>query len=132
MRAFAIEILEPFNINIWFNVSEDVLNIQLDMQQRKNVYLIFKEAVNNIAKYSGCKNVYINIDREHNKTFVLYIKDDGKGFEEATLNNEARSLSGNGIRNIKKRAAELAGEVTIHSVPAEGTILNLKFIIKNH
>ncbi len=132
MRAFAIEILEPFNINIWFNVSEDVLNIPLDMQQRKNVYLIFKEAVNNIAKYAGCKNVYINIDRQHNKTFVLYIKDDGKGFEEATLNNEAKSLSGNGIRNIKKRAAELAGEVTIHSVPAEGTILNLKFTIKNH
>jgi two-component sensor histidine kinase/streptogramin lyase len=132
MRAFAIEILEPCNINIQFNVSEDALNIQLDMQQRKNVYLIFKEAVNNIAKYSVCKNVYINISREHNKTFALDISDDGKGFEEAALHNEGKSLSGNGIRNIKKRALELLGEVTIHSVPAEGTTLNLRFTIKNH
>jgi len=132
MRAFAIEILEPCNINIQFNVSEDVLNIQLDMEQRKNVYLIFKEAVNNIAKYSACKNVYINISREHGKTFTLNIADDGRGFEMAAINDEGKTLSGNGIRNIKKRAAELTGEVTIHSVPAKGTSLNLKFTIKNH
>ena len=61
MRAFAIELLEPANIQIRFNVSEGLADVQLDMQQRKNLYLIFKEALNNIAKYADCKIVSITI-----------------------------------------------------------------------
>jgi signal transduction histidine kinase len=64
MRALAIEILEPSNIGVQFRVSEDIRDIHLDMQQRKNLYLIFKEAVNNIAKYSSCTQVQIDITRQ--------------------------------------------------------------------
>jgi signal transduction histidine kinase len=129
MRAFAVEILEPSNISIQFNVSENISDIHLDMQQRKNLYLIFKEAVNNIAKYAACKNVSVNISRQGNKTFVMEIKDDGKGFEVRVLTAEEKSLSGNGIRNMKKRAEELGGEMIIDSIPEKGTTLHLKFNI---
>jgi ligand-binding sensor domain-containing protein/two-component sensor histidine kinase len=128
MRAFAIEILEPRDIAIQFNVSEDVKNTHLDMQQRKNLYLIFKEAVNNIAKYSGCKNVCTNISRE-NKTLLLDVTDDGKGFDVPVLTGEERSLSGNGIRNMRKRAEELGGEIIIDSAPGKGTGLHLSFTV---
>ncbi len=107
MRAFAIEILEPSNISIQFHVSEDILNIHLNMQQRKNLYLIFKEAVNNIAKYAQCKNVRIDISREANRIFVLNIKDDGKGFHLPTPNNEEKSLSGNGSSLFKNHWIQL-------------------------
>ncbi len=127
MRAFAIELLEPSNIIIHFNVSDDSQLIQLDMQQRKNLYLIFKEAINNISKYASCKNVIIAISRIGNKMFVMDIKDDGNGFYLTELNHGGKSLSGNGIRNMKKRAEELNGELIIKSAPGEGTILNLKF-----
>jgi len=129
MRAFAIEILEPSEIAIHFNVSEDIRDVHLNMQQRKNLYLIFKEAVNNIAKYSGCQNVYIDFIRHGSKSFVLDIKDDGKGFEIPVESNDEKSLSGNGIRNMKKRAEELGGNMAIHSVPGEGTKMHFMFSI---
>jgi signal transduction histidine kinase len=129
MRAFAIEILEPSDIAVQFNISKDISDVHLDMQQRKNIYLIFKEAVNNIVKYSGCKNVLIDIMRQGNKTFVMNIKDDGKGFGVPVFSNEEKTLSGNGIRNMKKRAEELGGEMTIDSAQGGGTTLRLKFNI---
>jgi len=129
MRAFATEMLEPRNILIHFNVSESISVVQLDMQQRKNLYLIFKEAVNNIVKYSGCRNVWIDVSRQGNKTFVLNIKDDGKGFEATLQTSEQNKQPGNGIINMKKRAEELGGEIAIDSVKGVGTTLHLKFTI---
>ena len=127
MRALAIEILEPSNIDVQFKVSDDIRDVHLDLQQRKNLYLIFKEAVNNISKYSYCDSVKVDITRQSNKTVLMHIQDNGKGFEMAGLNGEAKSLSGNGIRNMKKRAEELGGSLTIDSVPGAGTQLLLKF-----
>jgi len=127
MRALAIEILEPSNISIQFTVGEDIRDIQLDMQQRKNLYLIFKEAINNIAKYSGCNKVVINIIRQAGKTIVMHIQDNGKGFDVSGLSGDEKSLSGNGIRNMKKRADELGGSLAIESAPGAGTKLDMKF-----
>jgi signal transduction histidine kinase/ligand-binding sensor domain-containing protein len=129
MRALAIEILEPSNISIQFEVSEDIRDLHLDMQQRKNLYLIFKEAINNIAKYSGCEQVKVDINRQPNKTVVMHIQDNGKGFDVAELYGEGKSLSGNGIRNMKKRAEELGGTMTIDSVPGAGTNVCLTFVV---
>src|SRR4030095_13000601 len=100
----------------------------LDMVARKNLYLIFKEAINNAAKYSGCKNVWIDISLE-GKKLVMQIRDDGKGFQVPAGDEPEMSLSGNGLRNMKKRAEELAGEITIDSVPGDGVTLNLRFTI---
>ena len=129
MRAFAIELLEPSGITAHFDVKENVHDVNLNMEQRKNVYLIFKEAINNIAKYAGCKNVWVTINKEGSKTFVMNIKDDGKGFEMALPGTEEKNLSGNGIRNMKKRANELGGEMTIDAARGQGASLQLKFTI---
>jgi len=129
MRAFAIEMLEPSNTGILFNVSEGSQHIQLDMQQRKNLFLIFKEAINNIVKYAGCKNVIITISHQGNKIFVMDIKDDGNGFDITNPHLEEKSLSGNGIRNMKKRAEEFGGTLLIKSSIGGGTALYLRFKI---
>src|SRR6185436_20451009 len=96
-------ILEPKNCSVHFNADKNLNSIHLDMAQRKNLYLIFKEAINNAAKYSECKNVWIDISLE-GKNLVMKIRDDGKGFEQPVEVGEEKSLSGNGIRNMKKRA----------------------------
>ena len=127
MRAFAVEMCEPINVNIQFNVSENINDVQLDMQQRKNLYLIFKEAVNNIVKYSGCSNVLIHIGLQGGKMLFMTIKDDGKGFDVPVPGIEEIRLSGNGVRNMKKRAQELGGQLTVDSAHGEGTMVQLRF-----
>ena len=67
MRAFAVDMLEAKGCNLQFEAGEEVQGLQLDMEQRKNFYLIFKEAINNVAKYAEAKNVTVQLSAK-NKT----------------------------------------------------------------
>jgi len=127
MRAFAIEILEPDGILLNMNVSRQLDNVVLDMQQRKNLYLIFKEGINNIAKYAACKNVWVDINI-HSGKIMMKIKDDGKGFiAGAAGENQGTTLGGNGLNNMQKRAAELSGKLKIDSASGKGTEIIVEF-----
>ena len=52
MKEFAAEMLEPKNIDYSFEIEDSIMALKLDVQKRKNIFLIFKEAINNAAKYS--------------------------------------------------------------------------------
>jgi len=88
------------------------------MEQRKNIYLIFKEAVNNAAKYSNTQKIEINAVLRNNE-LKLVIKDFGKGFDESVVKK------GNGLDNIQHRAKELNGQITITTVTGSGTDITL-------
>lgn len=120
MRALAAELFETKNISFHLSADERLNAIRLGMNERKNFYLIYKEAINNIVKYSGCTNVYIDISRYHGR-LVLKIRDDGKGFD--TL----RKYTGNGLVNMKNRANELHGELLIQSHQGKGASIELQF-----
>ena len=93
---------------------------------RKNLILIVKEAINNILKYSGAKQVSISLLPINDKA-VLTIKDDGKG-----MNVEDCIRKGNGLGNMKRRTEEIGGELQIISAINEGTTIVSKFpVIKN-
>lgn len=127
MRAFAIEIMEPLDCAVHFDVSENMLNLRLGMKQRKNLYLIFKEAVNNSAKYSGSKNLWVTFSPRPNGAVILAIRDDGKGFSTTAKETGHVSTGGNGIYNMKKRAEEIQGKLLIASQPGDGTTIELLF-----
>jgi two-component sensor histidine kinase len=57
MQRVGSELLDSKNILFHFEVDEKMNHTKLDMAHRKNFYLIFKEALNNAAKYAQCKNV---------------------------------------------------------------------------
>lgn len=118
MREFAAEILEPLNINLLFEVDNVINTLETKMRWRRDFYLIFKEAINNSAKYSGCKNVYIHIQIE-NKKLKLSIQDDGSGF------NEEISKMGNGMINMANRAKDIGGEINIETKLNQGTQIQL-------
>ena len=126
MRAFAIEILEPENVLLNMSVSKALDHVALDMQQRKNLYLLFKEAINNIAKYASCKNVFVDIDMKGGK-IMMRIKDDGKGFAPHSEEGTKLRLGGNGLNNMQKRAYELKGKIKIDSAVGSGTLVYLEF-----
>jgi signal transduction histidine kinase len=114
MREYASHTLEPKNIVASFQVDEKALSQSLDMQQRRDFFLIFKEAVNNAAKYSQASKVEIRIQRE-NSQLQLSVADNGIGFIAGN------GFSSNGLKNMKARAGALKGRVTIQSEPGKGT-----------
>ena len=101
-------------------MDERLNTLKLGMEARKNFYLFYKEAINNVAKYAHGKNVFIQLGFSKRNIF-LSVKDDGKGFDLHA------KKSGNGLSNMKKRAADLKGTFEIHSANAEGTEVKLIF-----
>ncbi len=116
MREYASHTLEPKDIDVVFRVNEKALDQSVDMQQRRDFFLIYKEAINNAAKYSKAKRVEIGIEMA-NGLLQLKISDNGIGF------NAGPESSSNGLKNMKARAEALNGFVEIHSTPGEGTII---------
>ncbi|HYV95642.1 MAG TPA: two-component regulator propeller domain-containing protein [Chitinophagales bacterium] len=123
MNAFANELLEAKNCNVHLHISHEMEKLRLDMSQRKNLYLIFKEAINNAAKYAECRNVWIDLSMNGSHTIIMTIRDDGKGFD-TTL--EPR---GNGLLSMQKRSKELKGEFKFSSKAGEGTLVRLEFAL---
>jgi ligand-binding sensor domain-containing protein/two-component sensor histidine kinase len=119
MREFATGVLEAKDIEVSFKVDDKVKDLRLDMESRRDFFLIFKEAVNNIAKYSQCRRTYIDIT-VHAHKLVMQIRDDGKGFDVQQAD------SGNGLSNMKKRAESLKGSLSIESLPGVGTKVRLE------
>jgi signal transduction histidine kinase len=118
MREFATSLLEAKDIALDFTVDEKVNDVKLNMEARRDFFLIFKEAVNNVAKYSRCSKCSIHISL-HQHRLLLDVKDNGIGFDV----NKADS--GNGLSNMQKRAEALKGRVTIQSKPGDGTQVTL-------
>ena len=114
MREYATNILEAKDINFQFRAEEALNDIKIGLESRRDLFLIFKEAVNNMAKYSQCNNAYIVI-KLHKKNVVMLVSDDGIGFDINTADH------GNGLVNMKQRATLLKGRLEIKSTPGNGT-----------
>lgn len=121
LSLLAERLHESSNIEIHFEVPADVKQLKLSMQQRKNIYLIFKEALNNIAKYADAKNCYLRFKNLNGK-LLISIKDDGKGFDELP-----ESFGGNGLMNMRARVQEINGQIEIISSLGKGTEIKLEF-----
>ncbi len=107
--------------NISFR-SENIISLQkvsLSMERRQHLYLIFKEAINNCITHSECTEITLDASVK-NKKLEMVLKDNGRGFNISKLN------SGNGLENIKKRAALIGGKLEIKSEIGEGTIVHFQ------
>jgi len=129
MRAFAVEILEPKEVMVHFDVSPHISQLLLDMQQRKNLYLIFKEVIHNTAKYADCKNVWVTLGYSNGR-LLMKVRDDGVGFNlKPTTSNGQNEFGGNGIHNMYHRAHELKGKMEMNSSAGQGTEVLLSFVV---
>ncbi|WP_081634869.1 ligand-binding sensor domain-containing protein [Lunatimonas lonarensis] len=114
MREFANQALEAKNIDFQMEVAEEVFKVKLPMDARRDLFLIFKESVNNLAKYAKCTKAHIRFSFKKGKLQV-YIKDNGQGFDLE------KADAGNGLSNMKKRAQNMGGELKIISQKGVGT-----------
>ncbi len=118
MREFATNVLEAKNMGFRFTIHDSVYDIKLNMEARKDLFLVFKEAVNNAAKYSKASLVTITLDYQ-NSFLRLIIQDDGIGFDPDLADN------GNGLGNMQKRADAIKGRLQILSKEDKGTVVTL-------
>ncbi len=119
MRSFAHQLLKAKGIEYTFEADEGLNAMKLSMQVRKNFYLVFKEAVTNLVKYSGATRVSIDM-KEEAGTILLRIRDNGKGL---LISPETM---GNGMMNMKRRAGEIKAVLKIESEKNLGTGVEMK------
>ncbi|GBL35463.1 signal transduction histidine-protein kinase/phosphatase DegS [Filimonas sp.] len=120
MKSFALEVLEIQNKKLHFDADIKLNDIKMQMNDRKNFYLIFKEALNNAVKYAHAGNVWISITLIKNE-LLFVMKDDGIGFDIK------ESGEGNGLLNMQRRTKDLRGNIEILSAQNQGTEIRLHF-----
>jgi ligand-binding sensor domain-containing protein/signal transduction histidine kinase len=106
------------NISYEFHRPASPSSAKLNPEVKRNIYLIYKEILANIIKHSRANRVRIEI-REDDGNFALRIEDDGVGF------NAAIASSGRGLINLRERAAQIGGQLTIQTTPGQGTLVAL-------
>ncbi len=122
MERFSYEICGAKNIDLTLELDK-LDEKDLTMEQRKTMYLIFKEALNNAVKYSGTDKVYVSASNGSNM-LTMIVKDEGKGFDSTVVQK------GNGLNNILNRAAGIGGKLDIDSAPGKGTLVKLVMPLK--
>ncbi|MEP6926142.1 MAG: histidine kinase, partial [Ginsengibacter sp.] len=119
LKSFAVSIAASKNIVMHFETDKETELINLNIRERKVVYLVSKEAMNNAFKYAACGNIYYSLHAKGSK-WQLMIKDDGNGFIPA------ENKGGNGLKNMQARADEINARLNIQSRMSDGTIITLE------
>lgn len=121
MKETAGTILEPQQIDYRFETDPQVLELHLSMEARREIFLIFKEALNNALKYAGCSLVVVKLAKK-GAELMLTISDDGVGF---SMPESGSTVRGNGLKNMQIRAGNVKGKLSVVSEPGKGTAINL-------
>jgi two-component system sensor histidine kinase UhpB len=114
LKSYAIPMLESKEIDFKFEFSQDLESIKIDMSKRRDIYLILKEAINNLIKYSASKRAYIEGKLIENK-LIFKIIDTGIGFDTNEESNR------NGQKNMHNRAKKIGADLDIQSEVGKGT-----------
>lgn len=119
LKSFAIPLFESKDIEFKFDFSPELESIKIDMSKRRDIYLILKEAINNLIKYSQCKKATVQGSILKNK-LIMSVKDDGVGFETKTTTLR------NGQKNMNSRAKKIGGRLFVDSIIGKGTEVRLE------
>ncbi len=108
IKNYVSEMLEDKDIEFSLKLQPEAEALLVSMKARRNILLIIKEVLNNAMKYSGASRIGLQVFTQ-DKNWILSIADDGTGFDQVLVK------SGNGLKNIKDRCAELNGVCTVDS-----------------
>lgn len=119
MRRFADDILAARNIELQFKTPDAGVDFKLGADLRREIFLIFKESINNIVRHSGCTVASIDLQIEGG-WLVLMMTDDGRGIDEEQI------AEGTGLGSMRQRARKLGGRFEVSSQNGDGTKVILK------
>ena len=117
IRSYALEYFEGTGVDCRISIPDDLPNIEVIGEIRRNVFLVVKEALNNILKHAKATRVTITLERAANG-LTLYIQDNGVGIDF----NKLRQFS-NGLNNMRKRMKDVNIDFSIENM--NGTLITL-------
>ena len=120
IKNYSSELLSAKGISCALDIDEEISKKINNPIVRKNILLIIKEAMNNIAKYSKADKVNISL-LQQDKAILLCIADNGTGFSNAD------EFRGNGLANMQQRSKDLGGSCMIISEPGKGVKITCSF-----
>jgi signal transduction histidine kinase/ligand-binding sensor domain-containing protein len=123
MRRFAGDTLGGTNIDLSFETEHLAGDAAVPLEIRRPLYLVFKEAVNNVARHSGASKANIHLDQDRN-FLKLTVEDDGRGFDPQ------RRYDGDGLTSIAGRLAGIGGSAEWDSRPGTGTRFTAMFPLR--
>ena len=117
IRIYALEYLEDSHITSNIVIPDNFPDFEVAGEIRRNVFLVVKEALHNVVKHANATKVDIILSQEQN-TFILIIKDNGKGIDLENIRT-----FGNGLKNMKKRLDAVGIDFEIYN--DNGTVVKL-------
>ena len=119
VRHFATTLFEARGIDYSIDIQKNINEVRLPMDYRQHIYLILKEAINNLVKYADASRAVLEVrfDQRH---LTICVRDNGRGFDCAVPG------AGNGLPGMQRRAQVMNARVEIDSAPGEGTRIQLQ------
>jgi ligand-binding sensor domain-containing protein/signal transduction histidine kinase len=115
LRESADELSMASGISVLVDAAGIRPELRIEAVVRRALMLIAKEALYNAVRHSGAAHIRLSI-KKHRQQWTLLVEDDGHGFDTT------KAYTGNGVRNMKRRAQSLGWEVDIFSSPGGSTI----------
>jgi signal transduction histidine kinase len=125
VRQFAADVLDSRGIKWNLHNTPELDCVKLSPEQRRHLFLIFKEALTNIARHADCANVSLDITVGGDQ-LRAEIRDDGGGLA-SHIDKEPSygGRGGHGLENMRTRAAQIGGNLEVSSTPGSGTQITL-------
>jgi ligand-binding sensor domain-containing protein/signal transduction histidine kinase len=118
--------LETTSIRCLFDVPQPLMTTPLSSTIRHDLFLVLKEALNNVVKHALATEVRLSL-RIEDDALIMILADNGHGFSAAN-----RSLFGNGLNNMRDRIEKMGGSFELESETGKGTRLTTRIPIRPH
>jgi signal transduction histidine kinase len=123
MRRFASDVFTARNISFSLREPDEEQDIRLGANIRREVFLIFKESINNLVRHSGCSEATIKFQIADGR-LALEVRDNGKGFDPS------EDGEGHGLMSMRARAKDIGGKFEIISNVNSGTTVSLEVLLE--
>ncbi|MBZ0088770.1 MAG: hypothetical protein K8H90_00165, partial [Thermoanaerobaculia bacterium] len=117
-----LDLLEAQGMMVSFDASSLPVHLELAPGRRRDLFLLLKEAIHNVARHSGAKRVEIRFGATASE-IAVEIADDGVGFSPQAVGHDS---SGNGLLTMRRRAEAQGGDFDLESSPGAGTRVRLR------
>jgi signal transduction histidine kinase len=126
LESYVTQLNETEDFNVHFEPT--VLPLQFDTRIAGTIFSIVQEAINNAKRHATAHNIWIGMSTTPD-TVTVQVRDDGRGFDVATVRRDYATRGSFGLLNMQERARLIEGRLTIQSrisPPNQGTIVSLR------